>query len=166
MALATATPQAAPSARFVLVKRIDPDGIVFFSNTVSRKGADLEANPRAEAVFWWDALGRQMRVAGPVSCLPDAENDAYWATRPRESQLSAAASRQSRRLDRRADLVARRRELARRFADEPVPRPAYWVGYKIRATRVEFWQDEPGRLHRRELFTLARGEWRRRLLQP
>src|SRR5258705_8616812 len=137
MALATATKNGVPSLRFVLLKQLDANGFVFFTDARSRKGRELRTNPRAAATFHWNTMGRQVRIEGRVVELGDAEADAYWVTRPRGSQLSGAASRQSRELARRSLLITRRDELARRYADESIPRPAEWRGFRIVPDAIE-----------------------------
>lgn len=166
MALATASADGRPSLRTVLIKRIERDAIVFFTDFGSRKGRELAANPRAAALFHWEPLGRQVRLEGPVEPLSADEDDAYWSTRPRESQLSGATSRQSAPIRSREELQARRRRLQRKLADRPVPRPSRWGGYRITIEAIEFWRERPGRLHHREEFYHTRGGWKRRLLQP
>ena len=166
MALATASAAGTPSLRMVLLKRVDERGFVFFTDSRSRKGRELRDNPRVAATFWWDPIGRQVRIEGSVSLIPDRETDAYWATRRRASQLSGAASRQSAALAARSELSGRRRELDQAHRDGAVPRPEAWKGYLIRARRIEFWREGEGRFHHRELFRRVGGEWRSSLLQP
>ena len=166
MALATVSRAGAPSLRMVLLKRVDERGFVFFTDTRSRKGRELENNAKVAATFWWDAVGRQVRIEGQVSVIPDSETDAYWATRRRASQLSAAASRQSAPLAARRELAARRRELDHEHPGGVVPRPDAWKGFLIAPKRIEFWREGEGRFHHRELFTRVKGEWRVRMLQP
>jgi pyridoxamine 5'-phosphate oxidase len=177
IALATADRRGRPSVRFVLLKHVDARGFVFFTDGRSRKGAELAANPEAAFAVYWDALGRQVRVEGRVPLVSPAEADAYWATRPRESRLAAAASRQSATLARRSDLIGRWRALGRAHAADAVPRPPAWMGYRIEPRAIEFWTRGDFRLHQRERFERrsvrgapgsgARGAiWTRRLLQP
>ena len=166
MALATVGASGAPAVRYVLLKGVDAGGFVFFTDARSRKGRELAANPRVSAAFYWNALGRQVRVEGRVEPVAEAEADAYWRTRPRESRLSAAASRQSRALRSRAELVERRRRLARRYRDGEIPRPPGWSGFRIVPRAIEFWTHRDDRLHRRELFRLSGGRWRKTLLEP
>ena len=166
MSLATATRHGVPSLRMVLLKQADTQGFVFFTDARSRKGRELRANPRAAATFHWNTMGRQVRVEGRVVELPDADADAYWATRPRGSQLSGATSFQSRELASRATLVARRRQIERRWDGAAVPRPAEWRGFRIVPSAVEFWTHKDDRLHHRELFTRRGGAWRASLLEP
>jgi pyridoxamine 5'-phosphate oxidase len=166
MALATAARGGAPSLRFVLLKQADARGFVFFTDARSRKGRELRANPRAAATFYWNPLGRQVRIEGRVVELGDREADAYWATRPRGSQLSGATSHQSSVLERRSLLTARRDALARRYADRDVPRPAEWRGFRIEPDAIEFWTHREDRLHHRELFRRTPRGWRVSLLEP
>ena len=140
---------------------------MFFTDARSRKGRELRANPHAAATFHWNTMGRQVRIEGRVAELDDADADAYWATRPRGSQLSGATSYQSRALARRGLLTARRNALARRYADQAVPRPAEWRGFRILPDAIEFWTHRDDRLHHRELFRrAARRGWRMTLLEP
>jgi pyridoxamine 5'-phosphate oxidase len=166
MSLATATPDGVPSLRMVLLKQADQRGFTFFTDARSRKGRELRQNPRAAATFHWNTMGRQVRIEGRVEELSDAEADAYWATRPRGSQLSGATSYQSRALASRAQLIARRAALARRYAGRDVPRPAEWRGFRIVPVAIEFWTHRDDRLHHRELFTRGARGWRTTLLQP
>ena len=167
MALATATPDGAPSVRFVLLKGIDARGVEFYTNYESRKGRELAANPRGALAILWKPLQRQVRVEGAVERLSAAESDAYFATRARGSRLGAWASRQSTEIPDREFLEAR---LAQADADHPgedVPRPDYWGGYVLRPDAIEFWEGRPNRLHDRELFTrVAGGGWTSRRLSP
>src|SRR5262249_17274962 len=166
MALATADGRGRPAARMVLLKHADPAGFVFYTNTHSRKGRELRANPRAALGFHWDVLGRQIRIEGRVRPVSTAEADAYWATRPRASQLAALASDQSAPLASRARLLARWRALARRHRGHPVPRPPHWSGYRLVPDAIEFWTHREHRLHDREVFRRTTRGWKRALLQP
>jgi pyridoxamine 5'-phosphate oxidase len=165
-ALATVDADGRPSVRMVLVKRADGRGLAFYTNRGSRKARDLAANPRAALAFHWPALAEQVRVEGTVSPLPDAEADAYFATRPRESQLGAWASRQSEPLPARGALLEAYREAEARFAGREVPRPPFWGGYLLLPERIEFWASEPGRLHRREVHVRDGAGWSFSLLYP
>jgi pyridoxamine 5'-phosphate oxidase len=166
MALATATPDGRPSVRIVLLKGIDEDGIRFFTNYGSRKGRELEANPRAAATLYWQPLYRAVRLEGPVERLTAEESDAYFATRPRGAQLGAWASAQGTVLASRDELDARVREVSDRFPTT-VPRPAFWGGFKLSPDAVELWQGRPDRLHDREHFLLGGdGTWRSERLSP
>jgi pyridoxamine 5'-phosphate oxidase len=155
MVLATVGVDGAPSARAVLLRGADQRGLRFHTNRRSDKAAALSAEPRAALVFLWMALERQVRVEGRVSRLDDAESDAYWATRPRGSQLAAWASPQSAVVDTREELEARVAGLAARFGDDPVPRPGHWGGYLLEPMAYEFWQGRTFRLHDRVRYRRA-----------
>jgi pyridoxamine 5'-phosphate oxidase len=164
--LATAGADGRPSARVVLLKGFDPAGFVFFTNFHSRKGRDLAANPYACLVFWWIELERQVRIAGPAKPLPDAAADAYFAERPRESQLGAWASEQSASVASREELEEQFAAAEARFDGQPVPRPPHWGGYLLAPEECEFWQGRPGRLHDRLLYHRAGETWTRTRLAP
>jgi pyridoxamine 5'-phosphate oxidase len=166
MTLATADRRGRPSARLVLLKHADADGFVFYTNADSRKGDELLVNPYAALVFHWQPLGRQVRVEGRVVQVADAEADAYWATRPRDSQLGGAASTQSAPIASRAALLARWHALARRLRGKPVPRPPHWTGFRVTPEVIEFWTQRPYRMHDREVFRRWRGKWKATRLQP
>ena len=166
MTLATATPDGAPSLRAVLLKGIDERGFVFYTNFESRKAGELLANPRAALCFHWKSLLRQVRAEGATERASDDEADAYFASRARESQIGAWASDQSRPLSSRAALETRVAEWARRFAEGPVPRPPNWSGFRLRPTRIEFWQEQPSRLHDRLVFIREGAGWRKQRLYP
>jgi len=153
MTLATATPDGRPSARVVLLKGIDARGFAFFTNYESRKGRELDANPYAALALLWVPLQRQVRVSGRVERLSDEESDAYFATRPRGSQLGAWASQQSRPLPERAELERRWAALDERYAGRTVPRPPHWGGFRVEPDEVEVWQGRANRLHDRFLYT-------------
>jgi pyridoxamine 5'-phosphate oxidase len=168
MALATVDADGQPAARMVLLKGVGRDGFTFYTNGESRKAAALAAVPKAALLFHWKSLRRQVRVEGRVVPAGDAESDAYFATRGRDSQLGAWASDQSRPLDARASFEARFAEMQARFAGQAVPRPPHWGGYRVVPAAIEFWQDRAHRLHERRLFT-REGEaepWREGLLYP
>lgn len=165
VALATATADGRPSVRFVLVRRVD-HGFCFFTDTTSRKGGELAANPQAALCFGWIALSRQVRAVGRVERLPDAEVDAYWESRPRGSRISAVASAQSQPVADRAALERRRDEVAAAVGDGPVVRPDGWGGYRLVPDEVEVWQGRADRLHDRFLYTRAGDAWTLQRLMP
>jgi len=167
MALATVGADRQPSVRMVLLKGHGPAGFVFYTNRQGRKGRELAANPRAALLFHWKSLRRQVRVEGPVEPVSEAEADAYFATRSRDSQLGAWASDQSRPLPARDLFEARFREVRARFEGGAVPRPPHWSGYRVRPNAIEFWIDRAHRLHERRLFVPdAEGGWVEGLLYP
>jgi pyridoxamine 5'-phosphate oxidase len=152
-ALASASAEGIPSARMVLVKSFDERGFVFYSNYTSRKGRELEANPRAALLFYWDPLGRQVRIEGSVERTSAEESAAYIRTRPRGSQLSVLASAQSRAIESRDALEARVAELQERYGDGELPLPGNWGGFRLAPDRLEFWQQRHDRLHDRLLYS-------------
>jgi pyridoxamine 5'-phosphate oxidase len=166
MTLATVSADGAPSARMVLLKGVDEDGFVFFTGYESRKGGELAENPRAALVFYWQPLGRQVRVEGTVERVAAAESDEYFASRPRGSQLAAWASEQSRPLASREALEQRYAELEAEHEGRDVPRPDRWGGYRLRPEAIEFWQHRDNRLHERVRHTRARESWVSDLLSP
>jgi pyridoxamine 5'-phosphate oxidase len=166
IALATATPDGAPSVRMVLLKGADEDGFVFFTGYGSRKGGELDANPRAALLFHWAPLRRQVRVEGAVERVGADESDAYFATRPRGAQLAAAASRQGRLLANRAQLDEAVAELAREYEGRDVPRPEHWGGYRVLPEAYEFWQHRDDRLHDRLRYSRDGDAWRLERLAP
>lgn len=165
MALATATPDANPAVRIVLLKGFGDDGFRFFTNYESRKGTELDANPRAAAVLLWHSLQRQVRVEGPVARLGEDESDAYFSSRPYGSRLGAVASPQSSVVRDRAELDARYAEAAAAHPEQ-VARPSYWGGYAIRPESLEFWQGRESRMHDRIRFRRTPDGWTRERLAP
>ncbi len=167
MALATATLDAVPSVRMVLLKGHDARGFVFYTNRTSRKGAELLANPRAAGVLHWKPLERQVRLEGAVTELSPDESAAYFASRPRESQIGAWASPQSQPIVDRGELERSVTRIEQRFTSEvEVPLPPFWGGFRIATTTIEFWQGRPGRLHDRVQYVLGPHGWERRRLAP
>src|SRR6266852_4025073 len=166
MMLATATSDGLPSLRAVLLKGVDAGGLVFYTNIESRKAKELFANPQAALCFHWKSLGRQVRVEGPAAPVSENEADAYFASRARDSRIGAWASDQSRPLASRAELETRFAIFSRQYDGPVVPRPANWSGYRVRPERVEFWQEQPHRLHDRVLFLRDGETWRKGRLFP
>jgi pyridoxamine 5'-phosphate oxidase len=165
-ALATATEDGQPSIRMLLLKHADPGGFVFYTNLESRKARELAANNRAAMNFHWAPLERQVRVEGRVTSVSDDEADAYFATRPRGSQVGAWASQQSRPIERAGDLEARVEEVERRFSGKNVPRPPFWSGFRLDPSSIEFWRGRPSRLHERQLYLRKADGWRVQMLYP
>jgi pyridoxamine 5'-phosphate oxidase len=168
MALATVDAHGLPNVRMILLKGADERGFVFYTNCESAKGGELAASPRAALLFYWKSLGRQIRVRGPVEPATEAEADAYFATRHRESRIGACASRQSRPLASRAALVAEVARLTAGFGDGTVARPDYWRGYRLIPLEIEFWRNGPFRLHDRIVFRRAapQAPWTKTRLYP
>lgn len=167
MTLATASPGGEPAARIVLLKGADESGFVFYTNYDSAKGRDLAANPRASLLFYWSPLERQVRITGSVTRTSAEESEAYFHSRPVESQISAASSDQSRPVKDRSQLESRYAELAEKYKNSIVPRPAAWGGYRVTPERMEFWQGRKSRLHDRLLYTRqSDGSWTRSRLSP
>jgi pyridoxamine 5'-phosphate oxidase len=163
--LSTASADAVPSSRYVLMRGLDT-GVVFFTNRDSRKGRELSANPVAAACFPWHVLSRQVRLVGPVEVLADADSDAYFASRPRGAQIGAWASAQSEPLTARGELERRVEEVVARFEGVDVPRPANWGGYRLVPHEVEVWQGRPSRLHDRFRYALDGASWTIERLSP
>jgi pyridoxamine 5'-phosphate oxidase len=166
MTLATVDAQGQPSARVVLLRGVDARGFAFFTNYDSRKGRELDGNPRAALCIHWITLDEQIRVEGRAERLSDAESDAYFASRPRGSQLGAWASDQSRILPSRETLEEKYREVERRFDRQAVERPPFWGGYRVVPDRIEFWYGRPDRLHDRVVYIRENGSWTIERLYP
>jgi len=165
-ALATAGNELDTTVRMVLLKDADGRGLVFYTNLQSLKASQLTDNPRASACFWWPQLKRQVRFEGRVELVGDQEADEYFASRPRGSQIGAWASPQSRELASRQELLDAVAAISEKFKDQPVPRPPYWSGYRLVPERIEFWKEQPNRLHEREVYTRQAEEWKFSLLAP
>lgn len=167
MTLATATKEGRPSARLVLLKGVDDRGFVFYTNYRSAKARALDENPYASLVFFWPQLERQVRIEGTTSRVSDAESNAYFHTRPRDSQLGAIASPQSEVIEDRESLQRKFDELEESYRGREVERPAHWGGYRLKPERIEFWKGRPGRLHDRLVYELQpNGSWSIRRLAP
>jgi pyridoxamine 5'-phosphate oxidase len=166
MVLATSDCRGLVTTRTVLLKALDENGFVFFTNVDSTKGRQIAACPRAAATFLWKASGCQVQLVGTVDRVGDEAADAYFSTRDRTSQLGAWASRQSAPLDSRETLLLRVRELDEKYSGREVPRPPFWTGYALAPERVEFWWQREFRLHDRFEYRLEGGSWTRRRLNP
>ena len=168
MALATATPDGRPSVRMVLLKGRDHEGLVFYTNTESRKGEEIRANMHAALLFHWKSLRRQIRVEGPLEEVSVEEADTYFRSRSRDSQIGSAASDQSRPLPERQVYMDRVQAIAERYPEGDIPRPPHWTGFRLSPRRFEFWHDRPNRLHDRRLFTRTSADqaWDNTLLYP
>jgi len=166
MSLATVGMSGNPSVRIVLMKDFDENGFVFYTNLDGRKGRELRTHPAAAICFHWPTLEVQVRAEGPVSQVSDEEADAYFATRPRESQVGAWASIQSQPIEKVNDLADRVHEFEEKFRGVEVPRPPFWSGFRLRHERIEFWKSRPGRLHERHLYTRSGESWTMETLYP
>jgi len=167
MTLATVDAEGKPGARTVLLKQVDEQGFVFYTNSRSRKGQHLAANARAALTFFWASLGRQVLIEGSVAPVTDSEADAYFASRPRISQIGAWASQQSEPLESREVFESRLADIEHRYEGADVPRPPHWTGYRVTPEMIEFWEARDGRLHHRErYFRGAEGHWQWTLLNP
>lgn len=166
MTLATIGADGHPAARVVLLRGVDERGFTFFTNYTSHKARELEAHPHAALCFHWKSLAEQVRVRGTVARISEAESDAYFASRPQQSQLAALASDQSAPLPERATLEARFAALSAEHGDAPVARPDFWGGFRLAPSSIEFWRHGAHRLHHRELFERAGDGWTSTLLYP
>lgn len=159
MTLATSDRFGKPTARIVLLKGIDEDGFVFYTNYESKKGRDLVENPQAALVFFWPELERQVRIEGVVSKVSEQTSSEYFHSRPIGSQLGAMASPQSKVISDRESLERKVEQLTTQYADQEIPRPLHWGGYLVEPTHIEFWQGRPSRLHDRIVYDLVEGSW-------
>ena len=166
MSLATVGSDGVPSNRMVLLRGFDERGFVFYTNSESRKGQQMAKDPVAALCFYWEGLNEQIRVEGTIAKVSEQENDAYWESRPRLSQLAARASRQSNVLDNRQDYYDTVATMDREFADNSVPRPSFWYGYRVIPNRIEWWVGRDGRMHERTVYEKTEGDWERYMLYP
>lgn len=166
MCLSTIGENGAPSIRMVLLKEYGPSGFVFYTNTQSRKGRALAANSHAALCLHWKSLARQISIEGRAEQVSDVEADAYFATRARDAQVGAWASKQSQRLPSRGELEERVKDFEAKYADTAIPRPLFWSGYRVVPTRIEFWQNRDSRLHDRLVYTMASAGWTKEQLYP
>lgn len=167
MVLATASVDGRPSARVVLLKSVDDSGFVFYTNYRSRKGSDIESNPRAALTFFWPEMNRQVRIEGTVARLTAAESDRYFSSRPRDSQLSSLTSAQSQPINNRGELDRRFDELKHLYDGKSIPRPGHWGGYRVQPESMEFWQSRVARLNDRVIYNRrGDGSWTTMRLQP
>jgi pyridoxamine 5'-phosphate oxidase len=165
-AFATAGKDLQPTVRILLLKDVDDRGFVFYTNMQSRKAVQISENPRASVCFWWPKLRQQVRVEGLLEVVSDAQADAYFATRPRGSQIAAWASNQSSEISSRAELMSVVAAFTAKYKEQPVPRPPHWTGYRLAPERIEFWMEQPDRLHERRVYTRERDGWKVALLAP
>jgi len=166
MTLATCNTEGRPSARTVLLKGIHENGFTFYTNYNSKKAEDLKQNPQASLLFFWKELERQIRIEGTVQKLSGEESDAYFASRPRQSQLGAWASPQSKTIPSRKFLQDKEQQIEKEYADQQIPRPSFWGGYLLVPDRIEYWQGRPGRLHDRILYSATHAGWKIERLAP
>ncbi|MAV91317.1 MAG: pyridoxamine 5'-phosphate oxidase [Bdellovibrionaceae bacterium] len=166
MALATLSPDGRPHNRIVLFKDLSDEGVTFYTNYDSQKGKDLSANPFCEVVFYWDPLGKQVRISGSVQKTSRETSEAYWATRPRESQLSQHVSRQSTPVESREQMIEAVEKARRDFANKEIPLPENWGGYLLIPSHVELWIADPARLHDRFVFSKFKDGWTSARLHP
>ena len=166
VALATCDAEGNPTVRIVLMRVVDAEGFLFFTNSRSRKGEQLAANPRAALCFYWDALGRQVRVEGTVEKATETESDDYWNQRRRGSQIASTVSQQSSPLPSRETYLRQVTALEKQLEGQPIARPAHWHGYRIRPQRIEFWTNGEFRMHERWVYEQLDGDWSKRLLYP
>lgn len=166
MTLATVSAESRPSARIVLLKGFDENGFMFFTNYQSRKGKEIDANPHAALVFFWQELERQVRIEGGIEKVSEAESDTYYHSRPQGSQIGAWASPQSEVIAGRETIESNYASLEQKFGAGEVPRPGFWGGYIVRPSMIEFWQGRSSRLHDRIRYDLADGDWRITRLAP
>ena len=164
--LATSDVDGHPSARVVLLRQFDERGFVFFTNSRSRKGQELEANPQAALCFYWDFLGDQIRIEGKSEQVADEESDEYWLQRPRESRIGAWASQQSERLNNRNTLDSEIELITEKYSNQEVPRPRHWYGYRVVPDRIEFWREGAHRVHTRTVYQHTSGNWEKFYLYP
>ena len=166
MALATVEEGYQPSVRIVLLKGHDERGFVFYTNYHGRKGKELLSNSKAALCFYWAPIGEQVRIEGAVSKVSDAEADAYFKTRARSSQIGAWASKQSEPIEHEGDLEKAVKKFEAQFEGKEVTRPPHWSGFRVSAERIEFWENRPNRLHRRELYLRDGANWKKQVLYP
>lgn len=166
LVVSTVGDDGSPSSRVVLLKGFDPNGFVFFTNYESKKGRDIDRNPRVALHFFWPELERQVEIAGRAERISREESEAYFASRPSESRLGAWASKQSEQLSSRKELEDRLEEIRTRFNDGDIPCPPFWGGFRVVPTRFEFWQGRPSRLHDRICYEMDNGDWRICRLYP
>lgn len=166
MTVCTATIDAKPSARIVLLRNFDDNGFVFYTNYKSRKGEEIASNPNAALLFFWPELERQVRIEGVLTKQSAADSDVYFNSRPRSSKLGAWTSPQSKVISSRKVLDEAYEKLAKKFPDENVPRPEHWGGFILKPEAIEFWQGRPSRLHDRLLYSLENGDWKVARLAP